>query len=83
MAESGTLAKVKGTEVIGDRRQIDIFDRVVRFISQVGFPIAVAGALIAYLWFIGAETNKHLARGSEVMNRAINVLERFERKLDK
>ena len=74
---SDTLQKVST-----DRRyQGDIFDRLVKFIREVGFPIAVATALIAYLWFVGSKTNEHLAKGSGIMDRAINVIERLERKL--
>lgn len=41
------------------------------FIAKVGFPIAVATALIVYLYMVGFKQN-------ELMARAITVLERFE-----
>jgi len=63
------------------RSRGDLFDRVTRFIKEVGFPIAVAAALIAYMFFIGSKTNEHLAKGSEIMTRAVQVLEKMERRL--
>ncbi len=74
---SSTLPRVST-----DRRyQGDLFDRLVKFIREVGFPIAVATALIAYMWFIGSKTNDHLSKGSAIMERTVNVLERMERRL--
>lgn len=65
----------------GDRRgPPDTFERITRFIKDVGFPVAVATALICYMWFVGSKTNEHLAKGAGIMDRAINVLERLERK---
>lgn len=75
---SSTIPRLGDTKT---RAQSDLFDRVTRFIKEVGFPIAVATALIAYLWFVGSKTNEHLAKGAEIMSRAINVLERLERKV--
>lgn len=59
----------------------DVFDRITRFIKDVGFPVAVAAALMAYMWFIGAKTNEHLAKGSDIMERAVRIIERLEKKL--
>lgn len=59
----------------------DWLDRASRFIKDVGFPIAVAVALMAYMWFVGAKTNEHLAKGSDIMERAIKIIERVEKKL--
>lgn len=59
----------------------DLLDRLVRAIRDVGFPIVVAVSLIAYLWFVGTHTNDHLAKGAEIMKRAVEVLERLERRL--
>ena len=63
------------------RRPPDTLERITRFIKDVGFPVAVATALICYLWFIGNKTNEHLSKGAGIMDRAINVLERLERKV--
>ena len=63
------------------RRPPDTLDRMTRFIKDVGFPVAVATALICYLWFVGSKTNEHLAKGSAIMERAVDVIERLERKL--
>ena len=74
---SSTLPRVQT-----DRRyQGDLFDRLVKFIREVGFPIAVATALIAYMWFVGSKTNDHLSKGAAIMDRAVNVIERLERKI--
>jgi hypothetical protein len=59
----------------------DIFDRVTRFIREVGFPIAVAVAVMAYVWIVGIKTNEYMARGTAIMERTVNVLERMEKKL--
>ena len=59
----------------------DIFDRCVRFIKEVGFPMAVAIAMFAYFWMVGRATNDYLARGTTIMDRAISVIERLEKKL--
>ena len=75
---SGSLERVPDTKV---SRPSDVFDKVTRFIKEVGFPIAVAAVLIAYMWFIGSKTNEHLSKGSEIMIRAVNVLEKLERKV--
>lgn len=78
IVSSATNERVSG----GDRRSPpDTLERITRFIKDVGFPVAVATALICYLWFIGSKTNEHLAKGSGIMDRAINVLERLERKV--
>lgn len=43
------------------------------FITKTGFPILMALLLTAYVWFIGLKTN-------DLMTRAVQVLERFEKK---
>jgi len=59
----------------------DTLDRVTRFIKDVGFPIAVAVAVMAYVWTVGMKTNEYMARGTAIMERTVNVLERMEKKL--
>lgn len=59
----------------------DMFDRVTRFIKDVGFPMAIAIAMFAYFWWVGRATNDYMARGTSIMDRAINILERLEKKL--
>lgn len=59
----------------------DIFDRVVRFIKEVGFPMAVCIAMFCYFWTVGRATNDYLSRGTSIMERAISVIERIEKKL--
>ncbi len=78
---SGDLPKVSGDGTTTRTRAGDIFDRVTRFIKEVGFPIAVAAVFLAYMWFVGIKTNEHLAKGSEIQLRSIQVLERLEKKL--
>ena len=59
----------------------DLFDRGTRFIKEVGFPMACAIMMFAYFWFVGRATNDFLARGTTIMERAISVIERMEKKL--
>jgi hypothetical protein len=58
-----------------------VLDRITRFIKDVGFPIAVAAAVMAYVWIVGMRTNEYMARGTAIMERTVNVLERMEKKL--
>jgi hypothetical protein len=59
----------------------DLFERFTRFVKEVGFPIAVATACFAYMWFVGVKSNEHMARGQALFERALTVLERLERKI--
>lgn len=51
------------------------------FISKVGVPTAALAAFIAYFWFVGVKTNEHIAQGQKIMERAVTVIERLEKKL--
>lgn len=75
MAESDPA----NTKVVVSRA--DLFDRVTKFIRDVGFPMAVAIAMFAYFWNVGRATNDYLSRGTAIMERAIAVIERLEKKL--
>lgn len=75
MAESDA-ANTKVTNGKGD-----VFDRLTRFIRDVGFPIAVAIGMFVYFWQVGRATNDYLAKGTAIMDRAISVIERMEKKL--
>ena len=59
----------------------DVYNMTTRFIKEVGFPVAVATAFIVYIWMVGLKTNDFLSKGTTIMERSINVLERLERKL--
>jgi len=71
------------SDVLGQKPKVngDLFDRAVRFIKEVGFPMAVAIAMFAYFWMVGRATNDYLSRGTHIMDRAISVIERMEKKL--
>jgi len=74
MGESdATLTKVSGKG--------DILDRAIRAIRDVGFPMAVTLILLAYMWFVGRSTNDYMARGTSIMERAVNIIEKLEKKL--
>lgn len=75
---SGSLPRVGDTK---SRTPSDMFERAQRFIKEVGFPIAVATACFAYMWFVGIKANEHMTRGNQIVERALNVLERLERKM--
>ena len=59
----------------------DIYNMVTRFIKEVGFPIAVASAFIVYIWVVGLRTNEYMTRGTQIMERTVNVLEKMEKKM--
>jgi len=59
----------------------DMFDRVIKAIKEVGVPTVALAAFIAYFWFVGVKTNEHLSQGTKVIERAVSVLERLEKKL--
>ena len=75
---SGSLPRVGDTK---SRYPTDFLERASRFIKEVGFPIAVATACFAYMWFVGVKANEHMSRGNQIHERSINVLEKLERKL--
>lgn len=65
----------------GANSKSDYLDRLTKFIKEVGFPMAVAIAMFCYFWFVGKATNDYLSRGTTIMDRAISVIERMEKKL--
>lgn len=73
MSDSDTMTKGVGRG--------DMFDRITKFIRDVGFPMAVAIAMFAYFWVVGRATNEYMARGTAIMERAVGVIEKLEKKI--
>lgn len=61
--------------------KMDMFDRATRFIKDVGFPMTVAIAMFVYFWHVGRATNDYMARGTAIMERAVSVIEKLEKKI--
>lgn len=72
---------VSGEVTAVERRELSTFDRASKFIKEVGFPVAVAVGLLAYVWFVGVKTNEAIVRSDETMRRVISLIERMEPKL--
>lgn len=64
---------MSGDTLVNGNGKGDWFDRVVRAIKDLGFPIVVCGVLLFHQYSTGEQLK-------QIMARAVAVLERLEKK---
>lgn len=65
MGESDTLPRANG----GGQRNGDVFDKITRFIANVGVPTALLVAMFAYHWYVGQKLVGFLERLAPVLEK--------------